>query len=358
MNSRLAGLLLFLVFSAACIGYGADSCTEYSNKGQYDKAIDACTAKIGSSDSRASAVYDTRGYAFSKIGKYDDAIADYSRAIEVNPKDIFAYNGRSFAYSKKGQYDKAIADSATAIELDPKNSLSYHERAVAYEGKKEYDKAIADWSKAIAIAPAEYNILSRARLYRNGGQFDEAIADYSRLIKLRPTKASGYWFRAPAYYEKGLFGEAAQDYRLLIEIHAKDYTAQKLDLLYVRLLNAAGKLSGDDYDNVVKELREYVSAAGVSSADEKWWRTISKYYLGMDGLSDSRLLEEARKGRNEAVTRERLCDAYYSIGEKKLIAGDRAAAKEFFTKSIETGLSSFSHRFAKAMLSLMQEGRI
>jgi tetratricopeptide (TPR) repeat protein len=358
MNSRLAGLLVFLAFSAASAGYGADLCREYSEKGQYEQAIAACTAIISSSGSKAPSAYDDRGFAFSKVGRYGDAITDFTKAIELNPNDITAYNGRSFAYSRTGQHDKAIADAERAIDLGPEKALAYQSRAVAYEGKKEYDKAIADWGKAIELSPAEYNILSRARLYRNSGQYYKAIGDYTRLIKLNPNKPAGYWFRAPAFYELGLFTDAVKDYSILIEIHEKDYRDQKLDLLYIRLLNAGGKLSRGEYDNVLKELRAYVSSVDVSSDDEKWWRTISKYYLGMDGLSDGKLLEEARKGRNEQARLSRLCDAYYAIGEKRLIEGNRAAAKESFTKSVETGLSSFSHRFAKAMLTLMQDGRI
>jgi tetratricopeptide (TPR) repeat protein len=358
MNSRLAGLLVFLVFSAASIGYGADLCREYAEKGQYEQAIAACTAIISSSGSRAPSAFDDRGFAFSKVGRYGDAITDFTKAIELDPKDITAYNGRSFAYSRTGQHDKAIADAARAIELGPENALAYQSRAGAYEGKKEYEKAIEDWGKAIELAPAEYNILSRARLYRNSGQNYKAIGDYTRLIKLNPNKPAGYWFRAPAFYEMGLFTDAVKDYRILLDLYEKDYPNQKLDLLYIRLLNAGGKLSMDEYDNVLKGLRAYVSSADVASDDEKWWRTISKYYLGMDGLSDDRLLDEARKGRNEQVRRSRLCDAYYAIGEKRLIGGDKEAAKESFTKSVETGLSSFSHRFAKAMLTLMQDGRI
>ena len=324
MKSRFVVPLVMLFLSIASIGHGTDWCQEYLNKGEYDKAIDACTAML----------------------------------LPPNHPTYQSFYGRGFAYSKKGQYDKAIADYTAAIELAPQNGRIYEARASAYESTQQYDKAIGDWSKAVSIAPVEYNYLNRGRLYRNMGRYREAIADYGKVIQLDPGKVPGYWFRSVAYYEEGAFGDSVRDYRKLIEIIPKAKPDVKLDILYVRYLNSAGKLSQDEYDKVLAELRSYVVSHDVSSDDEKWPRTISKYYLGMGDLTDARLLDEARNGKNEEAVQHRLCDAYYSIGEKKLMERDIKGAKEFFNKSIETNVSSYSSRFSKAMLRMMQEGKL
>jgi tetratricopeptide (TPR) repeat protein len=51
------------------------------------------------------------GLAYRVKGDYDRAIADYSEAIRINPRDAVAFNDRGFAHSTKGDYDRAIADS-------------------------------------------------------------------------------------------------------------------------------------------------------------------------------------------------------------------------------------------------------
>ncbi len=51
-----------------------------------------------------------RATAYIKEGHYDQAIDDYTKVIELNPRDAKAYAIRGFAYSDKGQHDKAIAD--------------------------------------------------------------------------------------------------------------------------------------------------------------------------------------------------------------------------------------------------------
>ena len=48
---------------------------------------------------------------------YDQAISDYSKALEINPKDTAAYNNRGMAYYRKGEYDKAWEDVHKAQSL-------------------------------------------------------------------------------------------------------------------------------------------------------------------------------------------------------------------------------------------------
>ena len=51
--------------------------------------------------------------------KFDSAIADCNKAIELNPELAEAYNNRGDAYGNKGELDSAIADCNKAIELNP-----------------------------------------------------------------------------------------------------------------------------------------------------------------------------------------------------------------------------------------------
>ena len=59
-----------------------------------------------------------------------------------------AYYNQGVIYSNKGQYDKAIADNTKAVELNPRYAEAYHNRGVAYFLKKDYEKAWDDVHKA------------------------------------------------------------------------------------------------------------------------------------------------------------------------------------------------------------------
>ncbi len=68
------------------------------------------------------------------------------------------------------------------------------------------------------------------------------------------------------------------------------------------------------------------------------------------------MLAEARKGKDEEEIKTWLCAAYYFIGEKRLMAGDRKGAERAF---VETNLYwSDLYLAAKAMLALMKSGRL
>jgi tetratricopeptide (TPR) repeat protein len=63
-----------------------------------------------------------------QLGQYDKAIVDYTRALEVNPANSFAYYNRGITKDRMGDFEGAVADFSSAIALDPKNADFYHNR--------------------------------------------------------------------------------------------------------------------------------------------------------------------------------------------------------------------------------------
>jgi tetratricopeptide (TPR) repeat protein len=140
--------------------------------------------------------YYSRGSAYEKKGEYDQAIADFGRAneldiagytrlIELDPNDRDAYNNRGYAYDKKGEYDQAIADFDRVIELYPNDAGAFNHRGAAYGKKGETGRAIADFSRAIELNPnfaAPY--LNRGIVKFNARDFKGASGDLLRSIEL------------------------------------------------------------------------------------------------------------------------------------------------------------------------------
>ncbi|GAF91447.1 unnamed protein product, partial [marine sediment metagenome] len=87
-------------------------------------------------------------------GQYTQAISDYTRAIELNPKYALAYNNRGLAYGNLGQYSKAISDFTRAIELNPKYAKAYNSRGIAYASLGKFEEAKKDLLKAVELNPA------------------------------------------------------------------------------------------------------------------------------------------------------------------------------------------------------------
>ena len=92
--------------------------------------------------------YDSRGIAYAEKGNLDQAISDFTRAINIDPRGADAYNNRGGAYVRKGNLDQAISDCNKAIEINPKYADAYSNRGIVYFIKKEYDKSWKDVHKA------------------------------------------------------------------------------------------------------------------------------------------------------------------------------------------------------------------
>jgi tetratricopeptide (TPR) repeat protein len=91
-----------------------------------DVAIAGCTALIqegGLDTAHMAGVSTIRGNAYSDKEMYDQALADYSKAISLKP-DPVAYDGRALIYSKQGHKDLAIADFKAAQKIDPSDETS------------------------------------------------------------------------------------------------------------------------------------------------------------------------------------------------------------------------------------------
>jgi len=93
-----------------------------------------------------------QGTVYREQGEFDKAIAEYTKAIELDPDLAIAYNNRGCAYSWKKDYENAIADLSKAIELDPMQASAYMNRALLYIANSEGHKAISDLEKVIQLA--------------------------------------------------------------------------------------------------------------------------------------------------------------------------------------------------------------
>jgi tetratricopeptide (TPR) repeat protein len=147
--------------------------------------------------------------------------ASSSESDESDESDADLVN-RGIEKGKKGDLDGAIADFDRAIELNPKDDAPYYNRAQAKRLKKDAAGAIADYTRAIELGsknPAAYNNRGNARAENNDR--DGAIADYTRAIELKPDYSRAYYNRAVAKKEKGDASGAAADFKHAQELDPK-----------------------------------------------------------------------------------------------------------------------------------------
>lgn len=84
-------------------------------------------------------------------GEYDAAVVNYTKAIELNPKEPSVYLSRGLVYYNRKFYDLAVTDYGKAIELDPNETTAYYYRGDSYEKLGDLQKASDDYKKVVAL---------------------------------------------------------------------------------------------------------------------------------------------------------------------------------------------------------------
>ena len=185
----------------------------YSDRGQYDKAIEDYNKAIAMNPDYFRA-YNNRGVVFSRTGLYERAIEDFSKAIDLNPKFDDARSNRGVAYDKTGQFEKAMEDFRMAILLNPVSEKAYINRGVAYQRAGMLDRAIKDFDAAIYINPNSHTAYNnRGICFYKKGLLDRAIEDYTKAIAINPYFKEAYYNRGLSYYKMGFSDRALQDMR-------------------------------------------------------------------------------------------------------------------------------------------------
>jgi len=118
--------------------------------GDFDQAIYDYTKAIDVNPHLAKP-YDNRGVAYAQQGFLTPAIADFTMAIANDPNDPEAYNNRGYAYLREGNLQRAITDYTKAIRINAIYVKAYNNRMLAYYRLKEYDKAWEDVHKVEKI---------------------------------------------------------------------------------------------------------------------------------------------------------------------------------------------------------------
>ena len=86
---------------------------------------------------------------------YSGAIADYTKAIEINPNYAKAYNNRGISKKNLKDYYGAIADYTKAIEINPNFADAYYNRGITKEYLGDLNGACADLKKAAELGYAD-----------------------------------------------------------------------------------------------------------------------------------------------------------------------------------------------------------
>src|SRR5437870_602199 len=120
----------------------------------------------------------------SALGRFDDAIAEGKRAVELDPLSLVINSDLAVGYHYARRYDEAIAQFRKTLEMDPGYYFAYVNLGQALEMKGARDSAIAEYQKARALNddPSVLGLL--ARIYAASGNKTESLKILEQLKDL------------------------------------------------------------------------------------------------------------------------------------------------------------------------------
>ena len=131
--------------------------------------------------------YAARGQALAKSGKTEEALAEFDRALALDPYNVPALYGRGLIYQAEKQHEQAIADFTAAIGLTPQRVEPLLARAASYLAIDKTKEAASDLDEAVQADPNSAQAWSaRGVTYERLGDKAKAFASYGRALALRP----------------------------------------------------------------------------------------------------------------------------------------------------------------------------
>ena len=206
----------------------------YEGQGEIEKAIKEYEKGIAiaienTNPESAAYCYSNRANLYQEQNKLNEALADYTKAIELDSKNSERYQSRAFFYTDYLQdYNKALLDFTKAIELEPENSDNWFNRGMLYtENLLVNESAIKDFEQGLKIAPDDIDAINAIGLiYEGQGEIEKAIKEYEKGIAIENTnpESASYCYsnRANLYQKENKLNEALADYSKAIKLDSKN----------------------------------------------------------------------------------------------------------------------------------------
>ena len=288
----------------------------------------------------------SRGLLYYHMGKYEYSESDFERLIvtpvnetaavffkfsnyesgvigvmTMEAKEAEAYNYLGLIRSKLGKHQQAIGDFNKAISLYPGDPNFYINRGLAFEGDRQLEPAKKDYTKALVID--DTNILAKYNLLRLSDD-KESIALYDDMIGGDHLIAEPIAQRGFAKYNIGDYQGALKDYDLALSIDDSYYEFYlNRGMIKEKLRNLAGAVS--DYSEAIRLRPDFAKAhfnrGNVLVKQHKYERAISDYSKAI--LFD----------KNNPLT-------FYNRGVANYNLMDYEAACDDVTHALELGLIS------------------
>jgi tetratricopeptide (TPR) repeat protein len=206
---------------------------EWSNKGisldslgRYEEAIQ-CYDKAIELDPRWAGAWIGKANSLNNLGRYEEAIHWCDKAIEVEPRYTFAWNNKGNALNSLGRYEEAIQCYDKAIELDPQLAMAWNNKGSSLDSLGRHGEAIRCYEKALEFDPRNAAAwTNKGDSLQSLGRYEEAILCCDKALEYDPRLAAAWFNKAFSEDKLGRGQDAARSYRQFLALVPPKYAKE------------------------------------------------------------------------------------------------------------------------------------
>jgi tetratricopeptide (TPR) repeat protein len=267
---------------------------------------------------RDAAVY--LGYDYYNLGRYDEVLALVSRYEGVLPKEANFPLLAGHVHKQNQLLQQAIDDFSRALEKDPKMFEALVNRGYVRNDMQDAQGAIRDFEPAIKMNPnSGIARLGLAFSYLQLHRSREGLEETNKAEKLLGELGATHMARATAYRQMRVLDKAVSEYRVALKYSPDD--------LKLHLALADALYHARHYTQSVNELD---AALKLSPDDPLIYANMASAYAQMGRRAET--FKYIQLAEQEAVDQSAILLA---TGDALLTLGDRAAALERFTRALD-----------------------
>jgi predicted O-linked N-acetylglucosamine transferase (SPINDLY family) len=227
--------------------------------GRFDDALNSYAKAIECNPHHAEAFFN-QGNVFYQQGRLDAALSSYDSAIELEPSDPLPFFNQGNVFYQLGQLDAALSSYDSAIKLEPNLVGAWINRGSILSELQFFREALMSFDQALSHEPENsQGLLNKGVVLNKLRRFDEALFYFDEAILVRPDFAEAWSNQAISYQELRQFDKAISSYERAIELKP-DIEYLIGNLVYTKLQIANWDNLENDIELVVNSIRSNKNA--------------------------------------------------------------------------------------------------
>jgi tetratricopeptide (TPR) repeat protein len=170
--------------------------------------------------------WSNKGVNLKELKRYDEAMRCHEKALEIDPRYVFAWTNKAAVLNALERYEEAIACCSKALEIHPRDAAAWNNKGNALYGLERHEEALAYYSEALEIDPqcvaawaGKGNALSAL------GRSKEALACCLKALEIDPRYDAAWIGKGVALDRLERYEDAITCYSEALDIHPRCTTA-------------------------------------------------------------------------------------------------------------------------------------